>query len=79
MNSAVNPFLYASYSPSFRAAFFRLTFGPALGAWGAVTGRRQRQRWRQQQQHLARTRSSAFSLGNAAHNNVTANGSTSNG
>ena len=28
-NSAINPFLYAAYSPSFRAAFFDLTIGKA--------------------------------------------------
>ena len=29
-NSAINPFLYAAYSPQFRAAFFELTIGKCI-------------------------------------------------
>lgn len=36
LNSAVNPFLYASYSPTFRKAFFDLTFGSVISLWRKV-------------------------------------------
>lgn len=38
-NSALNPFLYAAYNPTFRSAFYNLTFGKVKSLWQSISKR----------------------------------------